>query len=80
MNLMIAPNGNIMAIYAEEIDLSIFGKATFSRASHVEPDESGRWFAQIIDGPKLGPFVKRSEALNAEIAWLTENRLAQSGD
>ena len=44
---------------------------TTMAASHVEPDASGRWFAQIIDGPVLGPFEQRSEAIAAELAWLT---------
>ena len=75
MELFIAPGGVVTAIYAETIDFETLGKPTISRASHVEPDESGRWFAQIVNGPILGPFTKRSEALAAEINWLTENRL-----
>ena len=75
MDLFIAPGGVVTAIYAETIDLEAIGKSTISRASHVEPDESGHWFAQIVNGPNLGPFAKRSEALTAEINWLTENRL-----
>ena len=75
MDLFIAPDGAITAIYGETIDLQSLGITTITRASHVEPDENGLWFAQIIDGPKLGPFVKRSEALAAEVDWLTENRL-----
>ena len=75
MDLFIAPNGTATAIYGEEIDLHTLGTTTITRASHVEPDDSGQWFADIVDGPKLGPFTRRSEALQAEVAWLTENRL-----
>ena len=75
MDLFIAPDGTTKAIYAEDIDLHSLGTATITRASHVEPDASGRWFAGIVDGPRLGPFTRRSEALAAEVAWLTENRL-----
>ena len=75
MELFIAPGGVVTAIYAESIDLETLGKPTIIRASHVEPDEFGKWFAQIVNGPTLGPFAKRSEALTAEIDWLTENRL-----
>ena len=75
MELIIASSGFITAIYGEAIDLHSLGTTTITRASHVEPDESGQWFAQIIAGPKLGPFPKRSEALTAEVAWLTEHRL-----
>jgi hypothetical protein len=42
------------------------------RASFVEPDELGRWFADLslVVGPTLGPFAKRSVALEAELIWL----------
>ena len=75
MDLFIAPDGSALAIYNEAIDLQTLGTTTITRASHVEPDESGRWFADIVDGPTLGPFTRRSEALAAEVAWLTEHRL-----
>ena len=47
------------------------------RHSHVEPDESGRWIADLspVSGPALGPFPTRSAALAAEAAWLEANRL-----
>ena len=75
MDLFIAPDGTTKAIYSEEIDLHALGTTTITRASHVEPDASGRWFAGIVNGPKLGPFTRRSEALAAEVTWLTEHRL-----
>ena len=75
MDLFIAPNGTALAIYGEEIDLHALGMATITRASHVEPDDSGHWFADMVDGPQLGPFTRRSEALEAEVAWLIEHRL-----
>ena len=75
MDLIVAPTGIVTAIYAEEIDLHSLGITTITRASHVEPDETGQWFAQIVEGPTLGPFLKRSEALAAEVSWLTWHRL-----
>ena len=75
MDLIVAPTGVITAIYAEDIDLRTLGTPTITRASHVEPDETGQWFAEMVDGPTLGPFLKRSDALAAEIAWLTRHRL-----
>ena len=75
MDLFIAPDGSSLAIYDEAIDLHTLGTTIITRASHVEPDESGQWYADIVDGPKLGPFTRRSEALAAEVAWLTEHRL-----
>jgi hypothetical protein len=64
-------------IYNEEIDLPAVGLVSIARASHVEPDELGQWWADLapVSGPKLGPFVLRSEALAAEQAWLEANRL-----
>jgi hypothetical protein len=75
MELFVAPGGAVTAIYSEAIDLQSLGRPTITRASHVEPDENGQWFARIVDGPNLGPFSKRSEALAAEVEWLTEHRL-----
>ena len=76
MDLFISPNGCVTAIYSEAISLQTLGSPTITRASHVESDAMGQWFAQIIEGPQLGPFVKRSEALAAEVDWLTRHRLS----
>ena len=72
MKLLVKPDGTVRAIYQEAIDLGVFGRPTITRASSVEPDEQGRWQADLrpIGGPVLGPFERRSEALAAEIAWL----------
>jgi len=72
MKLLIRPDGTVRAIYQEEIDLAALGCPTISRASHVEPDQDGRWLADLapVGGPVLGPFDRRSEALQAEHDWL----------
>lgn len=75
MELVVSPSGQVVTLYNEQLDLSPLGQSRIERASHVEPDEQGRWFAQIIDGPLLGPFTQRSIAIAAEVAWLTEHRL-----
>ena len=77
MDLVVDPHGDVTTLYTELLDLSALGAMNIARASHVEPDDSGRWFADIVDGPRLGPFTRRSEALAAEVAWLTEHRLLQ---
>lgn len=80
MELVIESDGNLRCIYAEAIDLHVLGAPTIKRASHVEPDTSGRWIADLtlVNGPKLGPFDKRTDALAAEVQWLRENWLAKA--
>jgi hypothetical protein len=75
MDLLIAPSGEITTLYTEVLDLAALGAVNIQRVSHVEPDPQGQWWAQIIDGPNLGPFPRRSDALAAEVAWLIEHRL-----
>ena len=79
MDLVVSPAGTVTAIYDEALDLHAIGRPQIVRASHVEPDADGRWFAAIVGGPTLGPFERRSLALAAEIAWLTEHRLQRAG-
>ena len=77
MDLLISPDGTIRAIYAEDIDLGVLGHPVITRASYVEPDADGRWIADLspVSGPVLGPYCQRSEALQAELAWLEANWL-----
>ena len=66
------------ALLAElTIELAALGSITMHRASHVEPAADGRWFADLApsNGPLLGPFSRRSDALMAEAAWLSAHRL-----
>jgi hypothetical protein len=79
MNLIVQPDGSVKAVYSEEIDLACLGQFSIHRASHVEPDSEGRWWADLcpVSGPKLGPFDLRSQALDAELRWL-EAWLARS--
>jgi hypothetical protein len=75
MELRIDASGVVTCLYAEAIDLGVLGQMSISRASYVEPDEAGRWWADLapVSGPRLGPFPRRSDALAAEVAWLEEN-------
>ncbi len=79
MQIIIQPNGSAQCLYNENIDLTALGSLTIQRASHVEPDMNGNWFASMIDGPTLGPFKLRSEALKAEANWLLGNKLSRTG-
>jgi hypothetical protein len=77
VRLIIRPNGRIHCLYDEAIDLTTLGTTEIVRASHVEPDDKGCWWADLspVHGPKLGPFHHRSEALQAEHHWLESNWL-----
>ncbi len=81
MQLVVTPEGAVRCIYSEEIDPSALGSPAISRGSHVEPDQQGRWLADMApcNGPTLGPFDKRSEALAAEYRWLEEHWLTPAG-
>jgi hypothetical protein len=72
MELVVTPDGQVRAVYAEEIDLRALGRLAILRASHVEPTLDGGWSADLrpLLGPVLGPFEHRSQALEAEQAWL----------
>lgn len=78
MQLIVDRHGAIHAIYGETIDLAVLGELTIRRASHVEPDQHGRWWADLapIDGTRRGSFHGRSDALAAEQDWLEQNRHA----
>ena len=70
--LIVDSQGGVRCLYAEALDLASLGSVSIRRASHVEPDDQGQWWADLspMQGPKLGPFPCRSAALDAERAWL----------
>ena len=70
-------DGRITFVYDDAIaDLLEVGQGEVRRASHVEPAPGGGWTADMgpVDGPVLGPFPLRADALTAERVWLTEHR------
>ena len=70
----VSPDGTIQFIYSDDLrGLMAEGRSSTRRVSHVEPNAEGRWEAQMVEGPKLGPFDTRAEALEAERKWLEEN-------
>ena len=79
MELVVGCDGVARCIYDEALDLRQIGKLQITRASHVEPDAEGYWWADMgpVDGPVLGPFAERSAALSAERAWVAEQLAAQ---
>lgn len=77
MTVVITETGTVRFLYQEDISLAALlgGSVRIERASHVEPDEKGQWWARMVAGPVLGPFGRRSDALTAEAAWLEANTL-----
>lgn len=79
--IRIEPDGTIVGLWSDEVpyrNLSAAlngGPPEVRRASHCEPDDEGRWTADLTPsgGPVLGPFERRREALAAEVEWLREN-------
>jgi hypothetical protein len=80
MSLIVGTNGNVRCVYGESLELRSLGTFLVVRASYVEPDGSGQWWADLapVHGPKLGPFDHRSEALGAEHQWLEDHWLESS--
>ena len=75
MELVVGVDGVARCIYDEALDLREIGKLQITRASHVEPDAEGFWWADMgpVDGPVLGPFMSRTDALGAEREWLNNS-------
>lgn len=75
--LVIAPDGSIRFLWDDALaSLLTEGEASLFRASHVEPIGT-LWYADLalVDGPMLGPFTLRADALAAEAEWLTAHIL-----
>jgi len=72
MQIVIRSDGSARCIYSEFVDLHALGQLAIARGSHVEPDSDANWIADMkpVNGPILGPFIKRSDALTAEREWL----------
>lgn len=77
MQLVIELGGAVRCIYSEELDFAALGSPAISRASHVEPDQQGCWWANLspVGGGILGPYTQRSAALEAEHEWLVRHWL-----
>jgi hypothetical protein len=80
MELLISPSGTVHCLYSDELELHRLGRLVIRRASHVEPDQQGRWLADLgpVGGPCLGPYRLRAEALEAERRWLEQHWLVPS--
>jgi hypothetical protein len=72
MLLIVDSYGTVQGLYTEAIDLASLGRLSITRASQVEADCRGAWWANLslVGGPQIGPYPKRSEAVQAEVQWL----------
>ena len=64
--------GELHYVYSDNTQsLMGLGEARIRRVSSVEPHGT-EWTADMaaVDGPVLGPFLTRTEAMAAEVAWL----------
>ncbi len=73
VTVFIRPGGELEFIYDDGLATATreLGPATTKRVSYVEPAGEG-WTADMspLEGPVLGPFPTRRQALDAEVAWL----------
>lgn len=74
-------DGLLKFVYDDELaELLQLGASQIRRASHVEPTTLG-WTADLSPSGScdiLGPFPRRTDALQAEVAWL--DRQLAAGD
>ena len=78
VSIFVRPDGTVEFLYEDGLrPLLALGRASITRASHVEPTPDGRWTADLSPrgGPRLGPFALRQEALDAERAWFVVHLL-----
>ena len=80
MQIVVQPTGRVRCLYGEAIDLSKLGRLAIERGSYVEPTDDGLWTADLspVDGPVLGPFPCRTDALDAERQWLETHWLTSA--
>lgn len=76
--IKVEPDGALTMVHRDDyVSLAEQGAVSIERASHVEPDREGLWWADLspVGGPMLGPYKLRSEALQAELAWINVRHL-----
>lgn len=71
--------GVVRCIYGEQIDLAALGIPAISRASHVEPDDEGRWLADL--SPVGGRFAIAAKPWPPSVAgWKAISATKPTGD
>lgn len=71
-DVVVQADGTVRMIYNELVDAFALGEVAIRRGSHVEPSADGYWYADLspVKGPRLGPYLHRSKAIEAELEWL----------
>jgi hypothetical protein len=67
----------VRGIYSDDLAPILgLGTSTITRASHVEPDADGTWYADMspVGGPTFRGFKTRAAALEAERVYLNNNQ------
>lgn len=79
-DILVRTDGTIQFVHSDELVPLLqygatHGKTDIQRVSHVESPDGLKWAADMspVDGPTLGPFDLRGDALNAERVWLRDN-------
>ena len=77
----IEPDGTVVTVYTDTVDLRALGHVRARRASVVEWDESAQaWIARFLaSGEVLGPFATRAEAVSSERAVLATRLAVAAG-
>ena len=81
--IKITAQGTLQFIYEDALlPLVQSGLSHIRRASYVEPTPDGQWTADLqpLQGPILGPFTTRQEALRQEVEWIVKNWLTRNGE
>ena len=81
MELVVGVDGVSRCIYDEALDLREIGKFQITRASHVEPDRDGFWWADMgpSGGPVLGPYASDGSTEGGEGVACSEDAVSASG-
>lgn len=72
-------DGTLRYVYDDDVHkhLSKLGEVSIKRATHVEPDENGLWYADLspVGGEKVTGFKTHQEAIDFELKWLNEHNI-----
>lgn len=76
VEICVEADGSLNFVHDDRVTgaVAALGDLRIQRASHVEADAAGCWWADLapVGGPKLGPYPpgQRHQALADEVAWL----------